>query len=176
MESVESLIKKAQSGDRNALDELLHRYSQFVKDIVRYYAMPLSKEDKEDLYIEGLIGLQRAVLAFDPKKGKHFEDFAYISVKNAIFDYLRKKKRAESVQIPARISEDLLWEDLVLFKEDIEEFKKSLSLLERGVLEEYLKGYKIKDIANNLNIDYKSVDNALQRVKKRLRDYFLAEK
>ena len=176
MENTNELILKAQKGDREALDLLLHKYSQFVKDIVRYYSMALSKEDREDLYIEGLIGLQRAVSGFKPEKGKRFEDFAYISVKNAIFDYLRKKKRASTVVIPSSYGgDDSLWEDLILFKEDIENFKKNLTELEQSVLEEYLKGYKIREIAERLDVPYKSVDNALQRIKKRLREYFSAE-
>ncbi len=176
MENTEELIPKAQKGDRDALNSLLHKYSQFVKDIVRYYSMALSKEDREDLYIEGLIGLQRAVLGFKPEKGKRFEDFAYISVKNAIFDYLRKRKRAANVAVPSSYGgEDSLWEDLILFKEDIENFKETLTELEKKVLEQYLKGYKIGEIAKRLNIPYKSADNALQRIKKHLREYFSAE-
>ncbi len=172
MENIEELIKKAQDGDREAMNVLLHRYSQFVKDIVRYYSMALTREDREDLYIEGLIGLQRAVYGFDTSKKKRFEDLAYISVKNAIFDYLRKKKRISNAPIPPYKGEDFLWEDLILFKEDIENFKGTLTNLEKKVLDEYLMGYKIGEIAKRLNISYKSVDNALQRIKKRLKEYF----
>ena len=169
-EEVADLIKKAQSGDKDALSMLLYKFSPFVKDIVRYYAMMLSREDKEDLYIEGLIGLQRAIMAFDVGKKRRFEDLAYISVKNAIYDYLRKKNR--KVKLPTIREEDALWEDLILFKDDIEKFSRVLSDLEKKVFRMYLKGYTNREIADKLGITYKSVDNALQRIKKRLRAFF----
>ena len=171
IDDIATLIKKAQSGDKDALSALLYKFSPFVKDIVRYYAMMLSREDREDLYIEGLIGLQRAIMAFDIGKNRRFEDLAYISVKNAIYDYLRKRKR--KVKLPTiRESDDVLWEDLILFKDDIEKFSNTLSNLEAKVFRMYLKGYSNREIADKLGITYKSVDNALQRIKKRLRAFF----
>ncbi len=170
-EEVTALIKKAQSGDKDALSTLLYKFSPFVKDIVRYYAMMLSREDREDLYIEGLIGLQRAIMAFDVGKKRRFEDLAYISVKNAIYDYLRKRNR--KAKLPTvRKDDDVLWEDLILFKDDIEKFSIMLSDLEAKVFRMYLKGYSNREIADKLGIAYKSVDNALQRIKKRLRAFF----
>ena len=171
-EEVTDLIKKAQSGDKDALSMLLYKFSPFVKDIVRYYAMMLSREDREDLYIEGLIGLQRAIMAFDVGKKRRFEDLAYISVKNAIYDYLRKKNR--KVKLPTIMEDgDALWEDLILFKDDIEKFSRMLSDLERKVFRMYLKGYSNREIADKLGITYKSVDNAMQRIKKRLHAFFV---
>jgi RNA polymerase sporulation-specific sigma factor len=167
-----ALIKKAQLGDRDALSEILYLFSPFVKDVVRYYAMMLSREDREDLYIEGLIGLQRAIMAFNADKGKRFEDLAYISVKNAIFDYLRKRNRKAKLPTVNNGGESS-WEDLILFKDDIEEFTKQLSSLEEKVFRLYLKGYSNSEIADKLGITYKSVDNALQRIKKRLKKYFV---
>lgn len=170
-EEVTALIKKAQSGDKDALSTLLYKFSPFVKDIVRYYAMMLSREDREDLYIEGLIGLQRAIMAFNAGRKRRFEDLAYISVKNAIYDYLRKRNR--KVKLPTvRKDDDVLWEDLILFKDDIEKFSRMLSDLEKKVFRMYLKGYSNREIADKLGITYKSVDNALQRIKKRLRTFF----
>ncbi len=173
MESIDTIIKSAQHGDRDAMDRILHLYSNFVKDIVRYYSMFLSREDREDLYMEGLIGLQRAVLNYNKSKAKRFEDFAYISVKNAIFDYLRKRRRyIKNTDYKVRESSEDFKEELILFKEDIESFKEKLSPYEKKVLDLYLKGYKIADIAKAVEKNYKSVDNALQRIKKHLREFF----
>ena len=174
MENIDNLIKKAQNGDKDAMDEILHLYSSFVKNIVKYYSMFLNRDDREDLYIEGLIGLQRAVLSYKKTKAKRFDDFAYISVKNAILDYLRRRKRLIETSVSFRKDVEDFKEELILFKEDVEEFKSRLSQFEQNVLDLYMKGYKIRDIAERLGKSYKSVDNAIQRIKKHLREFFLS--
>ncbi len=173
MENIEKFIKKAQEGDREAMDIILHSYSLFVKNIVRYYSMFLNRDDREDLYIEGLIGLQRSVLNYREAKSRRFDDFAYVSVKNAILDYLRKRKRSLQTSLSFRNDADDFKEELLLFKEDIEEFEKKLSSFERAVLELYMQGYRIKEISKRLNKNYKSIDNALQRVKRHLKEFFI---
>ncbi len=174
MKNIETLISKAQGGDRDAMDEILHHYSPFVKDIIRYYSMFLNRDDREDLYIEGLIGLQRAVMSYKKSKAKRFEDFSYVSVKNAIFDYLRRRKRLIKSSLSFYRGTEDFKEELILFKEDVADFKEKLSPLEQSVLELYMQGYKISDIAEKLGKKYKSIDNALQRIKRRLRELFLS--
>jgi len=175
--NINALISKAQKGDREAMDKILHLYTPFVKKIVRYYSIVLSREDKEDLFIEGLMGLYRSVNSFNSGKKKRFEDFAYISVKNAIFDYLRRRKsKGVDTMFPSFYfpSGSDIEEESILLKQDLEELSKELSSFERDVFSLFVKGYKIKEIADKLGKPYKSIDNALQRIKRHLRSYYFS--
>ncbi len=167
--NINELIRKAQKGDRDAMNEILHIYSSFVKKIVRYHSIVLNREDREDLFIDGLMGLYRAVNNFDFDKGKNFDDFAYVSVKNAVLDYLRKRKEVRTVSFDFTSFTVDGGEESILLKQDLESFAKRLSLFEKDVFLLFIKGYRIRDISNKLGRSYKSVDNALQRIKKRLR-------
>lgn len=174
--NINDLIEKAKKGDRDAMDKILHLYTPFVKKIVRYYSIILTREDREDLFIEGMMGLYRAVNNFNPDRKKRFEDLAYISVKNAVFDYLRKMKTHNAhLPLDYSLSTDI-GEESILLKQDLEEFSKKLSPTEKDVFSLFIKGYGIKEIANKLGRSYKSVDNALQRIKRRLRNSYFSVK
>lgn len=164
-----SLVKKSKEGDKKALNELLHLYSPFVKRVVRYYSILLNKEDREDLFVEGLMALMRSVNSYDRKKGS-FNDFAFITIRNAIFDYKRSKRTY--LELTQVVEQNFDIEDAVLLKGEIEEFSKILTSLEKSVFELYLKGYRISEIAKKLDKSYKSVDNSLQRIKKRLKQCY----
>ena len=152
------------------MNEVLHIYSPFVKKIVRYYSIILNREDREDLFIDGLMGLYRAVNSFDFKKGKNFDDFAYVSVKNAALDYLRKRREVRTVPLDFTSVAVDNEEESILLKQDMENFAKKLSSFEKDVFLLFIKGHKIRDISSKLDRSYKSVDNALQRIKKRLKE------
>ncbi len=172
--NIDDLIKEAQEGDREAMDKILHFYTPFVKKIVRYYSIILTREDREDLFIEGMMGLYRAVNSFNLSRRKRFEDFAYVSVKNAVFDYLRKiKAHYTAVPVNYPLNTDI-GEESILLKQDLEEFSKKLSLIEKDVFSLFIKGYKIREIADRLGRSYKSIDNALQRIKRQLRKYYFS--
>jgi len=168
--NINKLIRKAQKGNRDAMNEVLHIYSPFVKKIVRYYSIILNREDREDLFIDGLMGLYRAVNSFDFKKGKNFDDFAYVSVKNAALDYLRKRREVRTVPLDFTSVAVDNEEESILLKQDMENFAKKLSSFEKDVFLLFIKGHKIRDISSKLDRSYKSVDNALQRIKKRLKE------
>jgi RNA polymerase sporulation-specific sigma factor len=170
------LIKKAQNGDKEAINDIMYLYSSFVKKIVRYYGIVLNREDKEDLYIEGLLALQRAVLFFDPDKGDNFDDLAFIVVRNTILDFLKKRKnkpRVTSGEILKGDEQD--FENFLFIKERLSEFSKKISPFEREVLKFWLGGYGIGEIAQMLGKSYKSIDNAIQRIKKRFKTLFVNE-
>jgi len=170
------LIKKAQSGDKDAINDIMYLYSSFVKRIVRYYGIVLNREDKEDLYIEGLLALQRAVFFFDLDKGDNFDDFAFIAVRNTILDFLRKRKnklRVTSGEILKSDEQD--FENFLFIKEGLNEFSEKISPFEREVLRFWLGGYRIGEIAQRLGKSYKSIDNAIQRIKKRFKALFFNE-
>jgi RNA polymerase sporulation-specific sigma factor len=171
------LIEKAKNGDEDAINELMYLYSPFVKKIVRYYGIVLNKEDKEDIFIEGLLALQRAILSFDQEKGKSFEDFAFIAVRNTVLDFLKKRKNDLKVTYGEIVkSDEHDFENFLFLKEEIEEFAKKLSPFEKEVFRLWLEGYRIRDISLRIGKPYKSIDNAVQRIKKRLRESFFVEK
>jgi RNA polymerase sporulation-specific sigma factor len=170
------LIKRAKNGDKEAINELMYMYSPFVKKIVRYYGIVLNREDKEDIFIEGLLALQRAILSFDQEKGKSFEDFAFIAVRNTVLDFLRKRKSDLKVTYgEIERSDEHDFESFVFLKDEIEDFKKRLSLFEKEVFKLWLEGHGIRDISLRLGKPYKSVDNAIQRIKKRFKEYFAVQ-
>ncbi|BAL81229.1 sigma-70 family RNA polymerase sigma factor [Caldisericum exile] len=171
MESINNLselLKLAKAHDRNAQEEILEIYTPFIKKIVRYYGLFLSKEDKDDLYLEALLAALKSIDAYNENHGS-FENFLFINVRNRILDFLRKRKF--EVPLEEAISKIYDFENEVEVKEEIDEFKKTLTPRELKVFELYLDGLKIGEIANVLSEDYKSIDNAIQRIKKKAKQF-----
>jgi RNA polymerase sporulation-specific sigma factor len=171
------LINNAKRGNKDAINEIMYIYSPFVKKIVRYYGIVLNREDKEDLFIEGLLALQRSILSFDALKNNRFDDFAFIAVKNTVLDFLRKKKKIDSNITYGEIVETDQhdFEQFLFLKDEIDEFSKKLSSFEKEVLKVWLQGYGVREIAQRLDKPYKSIDNALQRIKKHFKQFFFSE-
>jgi len=161
---LELLILKVKKGDKSSITKLIEVYIPFVKRIVRYYGMFVGRDEREDLFIEGLLSILRVVSIYDEKKG-NFNDLAFVAVRNAIFDALERRKKAVSGNHVPAGETDI--EDVMIIKEEIEDFAKLLTSFEREVFELYLQGYKIREISERLNKNYKSIDNAMQRIKKR---------
>ncbi|MGB9695479.1 MAG: sigma-70 family RNA polymerase sigma factor [Caldisericaceae bacterium] len=166
---ISDLIEQAKQGDKAAQEKVIISYLPLVKKVVRYYGISLGREDKEDLFIEGLLGLIRSVAIYDSSKGD-FENLAFITIRNAIFDYFKNKRPVNPLDESYEDKFDI--EDYVTVKESIKEFEGFLSPLEKSVFELYLEGRKMSEIANMLNRSYKSCDNAMQRIKKRAADFF----
>lgn len=159
------LIKKAKAKDKKALENLIEIYAPFIRKVVRYYGILLDKQEREDLFIEGLLALLRAIAAYDEKKGA-FENILFISVRNSILDIISKKKNPK-YSLKYIFGEDFDIEEIVILKEEIDEFSKTLTELENEVFKLYIKGFKICEIANKLGKSYKSIDNAFQRIKRK---------
>ena len=164
----ESLVERAQAGDKQATEELL--------------AMYIAGGDEEDLIQEGMIGLYRAVSEYqaDREGGMSFKNFAYLCVSRRIIDAVKASARKKNVPLNNYVSLfQSEWEmpvsspeDEVIRGEDRREFlqkmSKELSDFEFRVTVMYMDGLSCAEICEATGKEEKSVDNAIQRSKKKL--------
>lgn len=166
-------------GASEAEEELIRRYSNLVKKCCR--PLFLAGGDSEDLIQEGMLGLLSAVRSFEKTGGASFSTYAERCIKNRLFNAVKKDGKGgnrilnDSVPI-----EDELFsqrglrelEDLIIDREDTDDllFKISsgLSRFEKQVTELYLEGLSYSEIAAKLSKPEKSIDNAVQRVRRKL--------
>ncbi len=175
-ESDESLVLRAQSGERAATEEILLRYKNAVRARARKFFLEGGETD--DLVQEGMIGLYSAIGAFDPKAGKRFKNFAYLCVTRRIYDVLRTAGRQGSAELfdPDTIESGDSPEDFLLDNEARTEIRarlmKELSDFEFRVMIMYLDGMSYSQICEATGKSAKSVDNALSRSKRKLQIAF----
>lgn len=184
--SDEELICQIRQGDAGAMEVLLERYKQLVRKQAAFRY--LAGGDTDDLIQEGMIGLYRAVLDFDPEKAKGapFGAFAYLCIKGQINKAIARSQSSgnqamnqavgmdeenleqyyKKIQAIAKDPETLLLEDE---KRDelLEKIRRTLTKTERKVFDIRLQGYGYREIAEALDMQPKSVDNALQRIRKK---------
>lgn len=187
----EGICLLAQQADGYALEFLLNRYKNFVRSRARSYF--LIGADHEDIVQEGMIGLYKAIRDFKQDKLASFRAFAELCITRQIITAIKTATRQKHIPLNSYISlnkpifdeesdrtlldvisegritnpEDLLigQEDLVSIESRIDEI---LSDLEREVLVAYLDGRSYQEIALELGRHVKSIDNALQRVKRKM--------
>lgn len=187
----DELVELAKAGDAAALEAVLLRYKPLVhKKSQPYY---LAGGDDDDVVQEGLIGLYKAVMEFDKTKFPLFKVFAGVCIERRIISAVKKASRRKHSPLNTYISlssgafddeggagiesvlesrdennpEDIMLErERVLALEGI--ISGALSDLEKSVLLGYLNGSSYKEIAQSLGRDVKAVDNAIQRIKKKL--------
>lgn len=189
--SDEEIVAQAKSGDNRAQEYLISKYENFVKAKAKSYF--LIGADKEDIYQEGMIGLYKAIRDFNPEKSTSFKAFAEICIIRQIITAIKTATRQKHIPLNTYISLnkpiyeeesertllDVLAglkitdpEELMISKEQIEyieeKISKVLSGLELEVLTSYLDGKSYQEIAADLEKHSKSIDNALQRVKRKL--------
>lgn len=188
--SDEDLTILAQQGNDKALDFLLSKYIVYVRSkSLSYYIVGA---DRDDIIQEGMIGLFKAVRDFSSERGVTFKTFADVCVTRQIITAVKNASRQKHAPLNFYISlnkpmsdddegstfEDVLGhasnlnpEDILIKKEDADilgtEMNKILSRFELEVLSLYLGGNSYADIAKIIGKDSKSVDNALQRIKKK---------
>lgn len=192
--SDEDLIAIIQDGNTEALDFLITKYLAFVRLKGRSYF--LIGGDREDIIQEGMIGLYKAIRDFKPDRLNSFKGFAELCITRQIITAIKTATRQKHIPLNSSVSLDrpvfsedsdrtmldMLSgpflddpEDLIIHKEDFgqmeEEMNKVLSLLEKQVLTLYLDGQSYQEISDELNRQVKSVDNALQRIKRKLERY-----
>ena len=187
----EDLIRKIKSGDNNALDYLLKKYQEVVNmKVSRYFIIGA---EKEDIIQEGLIGLYKAIKSFDPEKQNSFKSFANLCIERQLITAIKSSNRQKHMPLnsylslnmsayddydddtsiydifDANIIEDPL--DTITKKEyykSVENIiEKSLSTYEKNVLNELVNGSSYTAIAQKLDSPVKSVDNAIQRIRKK---------
>ena len=166
---------------------LVERYMQLVRASARPFF--LAGGDSEDLIQEGMFGLLSAVRQYDPKNGASFRTFAEHCIRKRIISAIRSASRMKHFPLNDGLSLEQLSEDtslpfaaipavqpspeeLVLARESKEElysaFRNRLSRLEIKVLDLYLDGFSYQDIAQRLGKDAKAVDNAVQRIRRKM--------
>ena len=188
----EELVAMAQNGDKNALEAVILRYNKLV--YAKSKSFFLIGADDDDIIQEGFIGLYNAVKKFDGEKFPFFNVFAGLCIRrrmiNAVKEASRKKHSPlnsyvsldntgfddeNSVRLSEVLASDTLRDPETIFidREDADgmeyEINKALSSMELKVLLEYLDGRSYQEIADILGKDAKSVDNAIQRIKKKLK-------
>ncbi len=190
----DQLVEMAKTGDVAALEYLINKYKNFVRAKARTYF--LVGADKEDIIQEGMIGLYKAIRDYKSDRLASFHAFAeicitrqiitaiktatrqkhiplnsYISLNKPVFDE-ESDRTLMDVMITAKISDP---EKLIISQEEIADIEdkmgEMLSSLEKEVVTLYLDGKSYVEIAECLGRHVKSVDNALQRVKRKLEGY-----
>ncbi|MCL2105646.1 MAG: sigma-70 family RNA polymerase sigma factor [Oscillospiraceae bacterium] len=177
----EALVLLVQGGggqSPKAFGLLLERITPVVKARVRSLA---GEDDAQDLTQEGMLGFLSAVSAYRPERGASFRTFASVCVSNRIVSALRRAagggqallplpEESALAEIPENDPQDI-FAAMESTRRIMEAMQERLSALERGVIEAYLAGEPYELIAGRLNISAKAVDNALQRVRKKLRQF-----
>ncbi|HOV28376.1 MAG TPA: RNA polymerase sporulation sigma factor SigH [Pseudobacteroides sp.] len=187
----EEVILDARSGDSIALEYLINKYKNFVRAKARTYF--LIGADREDIIQEGMIGLFKAIRDFREDKLSSFRAFAELCITRQIITAIKTATRQKHIPLNSYVSlnrpvfdeesdrtlMDLISEESVSDPEEMiinrEEFNgieekmgEILSGLEWEVLSLYLQGRSYQEIAEELDRHVKSIDNALQRVKRKL--------
>ena len=187
----EQIVDCAKSGDEFAAEFLINKYRNFVR--VKAKAYFLIGADREDIIQEGMIGLYKAIRDFRREKLSSFRAFAELCITRQIITAIKTATRQKHIPLNSYISlnkpiydEDsdrtLLDvissikvsdpEELVINQEASEtmreRIRKNLSDLECRVLTAYLEGKSYQEMATELKRHVKSIDNALQRVKRKL--------
>lgn len=164
--------------NRNALNELLLRYTKLIYAKSRKYANYVT--DCDDLYQEGFIGLLSAVSSYDAQKSTSFAAYSSVCIDNRMKTLLRKgSKSAEHLADISDINDDEAVcdnktpESVFLHKEYFSalfnEVNSVLSPTELRVFSLYIKGESYRQISEKLGMTEKSVDNAMQRARKKIR-------
>jgi RNA polymerase sporulation-specific sigma factor len=152
------------------------RYLPFVRTVVSSYP----ERDREDLIQEGLWGLYLGCCAYDPDRGVPFDAFIKVCIRNRITSAVRRYASDANLLSLEDLdgtlaSSDLPMEDRYAEQdaalEALRDLAPRLSPLEKDVLDRYLSGLSVRSIAQDLRISPKSADNAMTRIKQKIRDH-----
>ena len=190
----EDVVARCRQGDTMAEEYLLNKYKNFVRSKARSYF--LIGADHEDIVQEGMIGLYKAIRDFRPDKLSSFRAFAELCITRQIITAIKTATRQKHIPLNSYVSLnkplydeesdrtllDVIIEgratnpeELIIGQEDLNsihhKIDEVLSGLEQEVLRAYLDGKSYQEIADNLGRHVKSIDNALQRVKRKLEKY-----
>ena len=188
--SDEDLINVIKSGDKSALEFLISKYKELVNMKVSKFFM--IGAEKEDIVQEGLIGLFKAVKSYNPEKQNSFKTFANLCIERQLITAIKSSNRQKHMPLNSYLSlnvaayeededssllevfdahqmEDPL--DTITKKEYYQivenAIDKSLSDFEKQVLNRYMQGESYVQIAEKLDTPVKSIDNAIQRIRKK---------
>lgn len=190
------IIKNAQNGDEEAMTYLMEKYKSMVRVLSR--PLFLMDGDKDDLLQEGMIGLFKAVRTYDVDRETAFETFANLCISRQLYSAIKLSNRQKNIPLNSYVSIDtadgedvsndlertllsdrtrVAWqqnpEEIVIGEESARNTKRrlisKLSKMETQVLDLFLKGLTYQEIAEKLGKTPKAIDNALQRIKAKLK-------
>ena len=187
----EEVVKLAKDGDEFATEYLISKYKNFVR--VKAKSSFLVGADREDIIQEGMIGLYKSIRDFRADKLSSFRAFAELCITRQIITAIKTATRQKHIPLNSYVSLnkpiydedsdrtmlDVLSSNKVSDPEEVfistelssdlrEKIKQNLSELESQVLQSYLEGKSYQEMAKELNRHVKSIDNALQRVKRKI--------
>lgn len=194
--SDEELIMHLRDGEDGIIDFIMNKYKNLVRNKAK--SMYILGADGDDLIQEGMIGLFKAIRDFDSGRDASFFTFADLCISRQMYTAVQASRRQKHIPLNTYISlnatagrnddrneddialvniltlkSDQSPEEMVIDKENVEQLEKTiekeLSGLEKQVLDLYLTGMSYTQIAKVLGRDEKSTDNALQRIKNKLR-------
>lgn len=186
-EEINELIELVVSGDSDAFTELVEIYNPLLKKILNAYTTEeMSKEDVEDLSQEELIAFYRAIINFDKEQTDvEFGLYAKICITNSMISYKRAaaKKSNESLIGDEEMNSitdpegevPKFFEMRESERELGQQIEKTLSDYENEVWSYYVNGCSTKEIAIKLNSNEKSIDNAIFRIRKKLKTLLIAD-
>lgn len=188
--SDEGLIRASKSGDKNALEYLINKYKELVNMKVSKYF--IIGAEKEDIVQEGLIGLYKAIKSYSGDKQNSFKTFANMCIERQLITAIKSSNRQKHMPLNSYLSlNEFAYEndeETSLFdtfnSHQIEDpletitkqeyyksveiaIDKSLSNFEKQVLNRYMQGESYIQIAEKLDTPVKSIDNAIQRIRKK---------
>lgn len=198
--SDEELILRLRDGEENITDYIMDKYKNLVKSKAK--SMYILGADSDDLIQEGMIGLFKAIRDYDSGRDASFFTFADLCISRQIYTAVQASGRQKHSPLNTYISlyssvtskdepgseeaellsvlaskAELSPEEMVIDKENVESLEKTiereLSTFEKQVLDLYITGMSYVQIAKVLGKDEKSTDNALQRIKSKLRKAIL---
>lgn len=192
--SDECLCVRSKSGDRSAAEELVLRYNRMVRVCARPYF--LAGGDSEDLIQEGMLGLWNAIREYDPRREVSFRTYAETCIRNRLRSAIKAAARDKHSPLNNSVSfETPLFdgfavhdicgreyrclenpEDTLIGQEEVRErmnvLKGQLSGFEAKILGLYLEGLSYSEIAAEVKRSPKSVDNAVQRIRRKVAQHF----
>jgi RNA polymerase sporulation-specific sigma factor len=188
------LVQRARGGEERCLETIIARYRNFARSKARSYF--LSGADKEDVVQEGMIGLYKAIRDFDLEQETPFRAFAELCISRQILTAIKAANRNKHQPLNSSVSLDAPVHgeegersvgdtvpakeitdpaELVISAEEIEALRETmrenLTQLEGDVLTLYMAGKSYEEIAAALGNHVKSIDNALQRIKRKLQQH-----
>jgi RNA polymerase sporulation-specific sigma factor len=194
--SDEELLLRMREGEDGITEYLMNKYKNLVRNKAR--SMYILGADRDDLIQEGMIGLFKALQAYDIGRDASFSTFADLCVSRQMYTAVQAARRQKNIPLNTYISlydsagrnhegeeevladvlaaqSELTPEELIIDQENVEQLERAierdLSAFEKQVLDLYLTGMGYQQIAKVLGRDDKSTDNALQRIKTKLKQY-----
>ncbi len=185
------LVSLAQSGDDFAMETVIGKYKEFVKNKSRTYF--LIGADKDDIIQEGMLGLFKAIRDFKGDKQASFRSFAelcvtrqmitavktatrqkhtplnnYVSLNKPVYEDETEKTLIDLLSARYNSDPEMILIDSENYGDTHEKIQSMLSKFENEVLQKYINGQSYQEIARDMEKEPKSIDNALQRIKKKV--------